>query len=294
MSNHNEIINNIEGGSIYCEITGYNDINDGKPIVFVLAGGPGFSHTTYKNNQSIMSLQEHTHLVFFDPANCGESQGFNNEDCDLDLYIKIVEGIRQYFNFDEIVLLGTSYGAMAAMGYAVTHPDNLNGLILVAGAPSYHFLEKAKENLQEKGTEEQINICNKKLWPGKFNSSNDVQEFLGIMTSLYSNKAKNQNNTEPYKSNDYQFPYELLNVAFGQDFWEFDYTDKLGNITCETTIIVGEDDWINDPSFAEQMYNGIENSTLHIIENSGHSVSYDQPVLYQTIISNFLQQLWFH
>lgn len=184
MPNHSETIANIEGGSIYCEITDYDDINDGKPIVFVLAGGPGFSHTTYKSSQAIMSLQEHAHLVFFDPANCGQSNGYNDEDCNLDLYAKIVEGIRQHFDFDKIVLLGTSYGSMAAMGYAVSYPDNLNGLVLVAGAPSYHFLEKAKENLQDRGTQEQINICNEKVWPGKFKSADEVQAFLAIMTPL--------------------------------------------------------------------------------------------------------------
>jgi proline iminopeptidase len=290
MSNYTVMVP-VKGGKLYCEITDFDCIDDNKQVVFVLAGGPGFSLETYKNNPSINFFSNIAHLVFFDPGNCGKSRGFDNSKCTLNKYIEDIEAVRRHFNFQKITLLGTSYGSMAAVGYAIKYPAHLQGMILVAGAPSYHFIAKAKENLIKKGTPEQIKFCTEIFWPGKFESSDQAKYFFSLMAPLYSNKVRFKNAPSPYKNDSYIYPYELLNVAFSSEFWRFDYTPYLNDISVPTLILSGENDWINDPIFAKQMAKEIPNSQLNIISESGHTISFDAPEEYKSVISNFITNL---
>lgn len=278
-------------GEIYCEITDYDTINDGRKIIFVLPGGPGLSMENYKITPILM-LTSKKHLVFLDPPGTGRSRNFKSSDCDINLYIESIEAIRRFFNFNKISLLGVSYGAMASLGYGVKYSGNLDSLLLVAGASSYHFIEKAKQNLLEKGSKEQNDICERFLWNGAFSSSDDVDKFFSIMASLYSKSVRDGLRGSLFGNsvNKYDYPFPLLNMAFSSNFWLFDYTRNLKNILCPVLLCTGKEDWINDPCFSRIINHEVISSKLHLLD-SGHSVLYDQPEMFYKITADFLDSL---
>ncbi len=53
------------------------------------------------------------------------------------------------------MVLGSSYGGMVALSYAVRYPQNISHLIVIATVADSRFLTRAKEILAERGTEEQ-------------------------------------------------------------------------------------------------------------------------------------------
>ncbi len=178
---------------------------------------------------------------------------------------------------------------MVAIGYGVKYSENLDSLILVAGASSYHFIEKAKQNLLENGSKDQNDICEKFLWSGAFSSSDDVDNFFSIMAPLYSKSVRDDLRCSLFgnRAKKYDYPFSLLNIAFSSNFWLFDYTRDLKNILCPVLLCSGKEDWINDPCFARTISHEVINSKLYLLD-SGHSVLYDQPEIFYKITMDFL------
>ncbi len=106
-----EIYFDIEGSSLVVEAQGLRE----KPIAFLIHGGPGADHTTYKPTFS--SLGRKLQLVYFDHRGHGRSARGSKETYTLENNVEDMEALRQYLGLDKIVLLGTSYGGMVAVSY---------------------------------------------------------------------------------------------------------------------------------------------------------------------------------
>lgn len=277
-------------GEIYLK-EGSEKLLDGNPVVIVLPGGPGGIKELYIGNN--LFLQKHAHIVFFDPRGCGESSMFDDSSAyTMTTYIDDVEAIRQHLKIENLSLLGTSYGSMCAQAYACKYSAsvNIDRLIIVNGAYSYHFLESAKKNLidfaktdlfKDRIQQEQLKVC-ETLWAGNFKTSDELQNYVTVMGPVYSIKTEPGAKAQISK---YRFNIEPLNEAFSTEFWHFDLSDQLKTVKAKKAIlIVGEHDWINPPQFAKYTASQIHGCNLHIIKNAGHSVAADQPEEYQKLI----------
>ncbi|MDE5071230.1 MAG: alpha/beta hydrolase [Trichodesmium sp. St16_bin4-tuft] len=168
----------IRDTEIYFDIEGAALIPDGdqmqeKPIAFVIHGGPGADHTSYKPTFS--PLSQKLQLVYFDHRGQGRSARELKESYTLENNVEDMEALRQYLGIEKIVLIGNSYGGMVALSYAVRYPESVQSLIVIATAASYRFLELAKVNLAKKGTTEQQAIA-QLLWDGKFENETQLKE----------------------------------------------------------------------------------------------------------------------
>jgi len=276
----------IDSGHLYYEISDHENLSDGRPILLVIPGGPGLDHKVYK--YGLPELEQFAHVIYYDPRGCGESKDFTIETCNLENHAKDIAAIMAFLNLKKISILGTSYGSMVAMQFAVNNSEKIDGLILVAGAPSYHFIDVAKNNLRQQGTKEQIEFCEKYLWPGNFDSDGRVSEFLKLLRPMYSCCAR-RGETAP--SNPHiKYSMAPLNHAFKLNFYNFDLTNKLYDIKCKTLIISGRHDWINDMHFAEIIKEKIKNSKLIIFE-SGHSIAFDKHDEYIDELKCFMKEI---
>jgi len=181
--------------NLYVEILTKNNISFGtRSIMLLVPGGPGGNHTVF--NAIKEDLFQFSDLILFDPRGCGNSDDADPIFCTIDHYINDIEAIRKHFNLNKIILLGGSYGAMASMGYAIKFGLFVEKLILIAGAPSFHFIETAQKNLKERGTPEQ-NKAAEDLWNGTFKNSEHFKEYYKIMASLYLYKQPEIKNSLP-------------------------------------------------------------------------------------------------
>src|ERR687885_1892769 len=180
----------IRDTEIYFDVEGSSLVVDGprmreKPIAFVIHGGPGADHTSYKPTFSPLSRK--LQLVYFDHRGQGRSARGPKETYTLDNNVEDMEALRQHLGLDKIVVLGTSYGGMVALAYAVRYPQHLSHLIAVVTAPNHRFLERAKQILAERGTDEQKAVA-EKLWEGGFASEEELRHYFDVMGPLYSLK----------------------------------------------------------------------------------------------------------
>lgn len=276
---------------IYFDVEGLGLVPDGskmkeRPTAFLIHGGPGADHTAYKPLFS--SLTDQLQLVYFDQRGQGRSARGNKETYTLANNIEDLEALRDYLGLEKIVLIGSSYGGMVALSYAIKYPQNVQALMAIATAGSHHFLTRAKEILQTTGTPEQIKIA-QYLWDGNFPDEAHLRKYFQLMGSLYSLTYDPK-----AKSNDFKrtiLSVEAINVAFSTFLREYNIIDQLSQITAPSLIIGAKEDWVCAPEFSEEIAQHIPNATLKILENCGHLIRADQPEKLMQEIRNFLNQI---
>lgn len=288
---------NIRGTEIYFDVAGMQ-VEPGrsglseKPVLFLLHGGPGGNHLHFKKDS--IKLQDYAQLIFIDQRGCGWSKKGKNTDYTLENNIEDIEALRTYLGLNKICILGVSYGGMVAQGYAIKYSKHLDKLILVATAPSFHFIESAKLNLKRIGTPEQIAVCDKFLWNGKFKSSKDVNQYFKLMDPLYIYHHK-KSKRQPFSAKktgksklDNTLSFDVLNAGFSSFLHKFNYIPKLNKIKCPTLILAGQDDWICTPYHSKLLAEKIPNSKLKIFRQCGHAITTDANQKYIGEVKRFL------
>ncbi|WP_354636280.1 alpha/beta fold hydrolase [Planktothricoides raciborskii] len=278
----------IRDTEIYFDIEGAGLVIDGdrmkeRPTAFLVHGGPGGDHTSYKAGLS--DLSQKMQLVYFDHRGQGRSARGPKETYTLENNVEDMEALRQYLGLDKIIVIGGSYGGMVALSYAIKYPQNISHLIVIATVPDYRFLEKAKQFIAEKGTPEQKKYA-ELLWAGNFKDEAELKAYFQVMAPLYSvtynPEAKNQSDNRTIYSVD------AINQAFGGFLRTYNILDQLHKITAPTLVIGGRHDWICPPEFSEEIAAAIPNSDLRIFENSGHLIRVDEPQALKDAIAGFI------
>ncbi len=272
-----ELFFDVEGASVVVE----DDRIREKPVAFLLHGGPGADHTSYKPTFS--ALADRLQLVYIDHRGQGRSARGDQSTYTLDNNVEDLEALRQYLGLDQIIVIGGSYGGMVAMAYAARYPNALSHLIAYATVASYEFLAKAQQTLNDRGTPDQLAIA-QKLWQGSFQSNLELQSYFEIMAPLYSYRSTEQTNPSP----DRILSFEAINEAFGGFLRTYDIRSELPNIIVPSLILAGRHDWICGPEFSEEIVRLIPRSELRMFEESSHMLRTDEPGKLIEAIADFL------
>jgi len=278
----------IRDTEIYFDVEGAGLVPDGdrmreKPIAFVVHGGPGADHTSFK--PTFTPLSQKMQLVYFDHRGQGRSQRGNPATYTLDNNVEDMEALRQHLGLGKIVVIGASYGGMVALTYASRYPANVSHLMAIVTVADSRFLQRAQATLAKNGTASQQATA-EHLWNGTFRDEAHLQEYFRIMAPLYSityNPAAAQPNLHRAT-----LSADAINVAFGGWLRTYDIRDQLHRITAPTLVIAGRHDWICHPEFSEEIAQLIPNADLRIFENSGHSIRVDEPEALLDAIAGFI------
>lgn len=273
---------------LYFDVEGAGLVPDGKrmrekPVAFLVHGGPGADHTSFK--PTLSPLSKKMQLVYFDHRGQGRSARGAKETYTLDNNVEDMEALRQHLGIDQIVVIGASYGGMVALTYASRYPQNVSHLIAIVTVPDYRFLARAKELLAERGTDEQKAIA-QRLWDGNFETEAQLHEYFNVMRSLYS--IAYDPDAPPKAWDRAILSPDAINVAFGGFLRTYDIRSELPKITAPTLVIGARHDWICAPEFSEAIANAIPNADLRIFEHSGHSIRADEPEALLDAIAGFI------
>lgn len=278
----------IRDTEIYFDVVGAGLVVEGvrlqsQPVALIIHGGPGADHTP--DRPTFSPLSPKLQLVYFDHRGQGRSARGAKETYTLDNNVEDMEALRQYLGLDTIVVIGTSYGGMVALSYAIRYPQNVSHLIVISTAADCRFLTRAQAILAERGTEEQKAIA-QRLWDGTFENEEQLREFFRVMLPLYS-FTYDLNSPQPGSSQMILSP-DAINVAFGGFLRSHSVLDQLEQITSPTLVIAGRHDWMCSPEFSEEIASKIPNADLRIFENSGHLIRVDEPEALRDAIAGFL------
>jgi proline iminopeptidase len=276
---------------LYFDIEGMGLVPDGgrmreKPIAFVIHGGPGSDHSGFKPSMS--PLAETLQLVYFDHRGQGRSAKGDPARYTLDENVEDMEALRKHLGIEKIVSIGTSYGGMVAMAHAARYPNSVEKLVLAVTAAHHGFLPRAKEILKERGTAEQIAVC-ERLWNGTFETIEQHAHYYDVMGPLYAVKH-NPAAAVAGRSRGILTP-EAINRAFGPGGFlrTYDLRPELAKITAPTLILAGEKDWICPPEFSQEIHRLMQGSILNIFPNCSHSLRTDAPEAYCATVAAFVK-----
>jgi proline iminopeptidase len=121
----------VDGAALY-----WREAGAGSPVV-VLHGGPDFNHTYLL--PELDRLAGSFRLVYYDQRGRGRSAaGVRPEDVSIASEVADQDTLRAHLGLESMALLGHSWGGLLALEYALRHPERVDRLILMNGAPVSH------------------------------------------------------------------------------------------------------------------------------------------------------------
>src|ERR1700716_3472777 len=162
----------LRGTEIYFDVEGMALVPDGdimreRPVAFLIHGGPGGDHTGFK--PVFTPLSARMQLVYFDHRGQGRSAKGDPVTYTLDENVDDMEALRLHLGLGPIVSIGTSYGGMVAMAHAARYPKSVSHLVLIVTASPSGFIQRARQIVAERGTDEQKKVCDQ-LWAGELDT----------------------------------------------------------------------------------------------------------------------------
>ena len=196
----------------------------------------------------------------------------------MTMYIDDIKALLDHLEIKEKVhLCGSSMGGMIAQNYVLKYPETVKTLILCA-TTAYH--------------EEVSNVVNSQK---DLENSTLEQKFKVRVAALYSRPFRKNLKTdvqlyEILKNNFMEDPTRLQDyVNQGAAVSDHDTRDRLSEITQPTLILVGrEDKIILGLHHSELLHEKIPNSTLEIIEKTGHGFVSEKPEKVNKLIMGFI------
>jgi proline iminopeptidase len=273
----------------------YEVIGRGRPLI-VLHGGPGDTHEYFL--PYFLPLARHHKLVFIDERGSGRSQRLSdvsqytlaNMACDVD-------AARRALGLGDTDVLGHSFGGILAQAYATSYPTHVRRLILAGTGSS-----AARVNEDFKTIMDSL--------PASLRDKIEAREAQGVIgpdgAQLQEYRKLADEAELPYnyvvrppawsEAGD-PISWEVLTQMWGgrSDFHidgnlkGFDLVPELRRLATPTLIIAGDHDLVSRATL-EQTHSALRNSSVVVLEHSGHMMFVDQSEAFLRAVKGFLEE----
>ncbi|AEF83110.1 alpha/beta fold hydrolase [Leadbettera azotonutricia] len=258
-----------------------------KPVCFILHGGPGDDHSSYK--PALDPLTKYMQLVYIDFRGSGRSDYPDDSTYTVKQNVLDIEALRIYLGLERIAVFGQSYGGIVAQAYGIAYPQSASALMLLTTTSNHRAFERAREELKKRGSPDQIAMAEKYLWPGKFPDNETYLAYYKLFANMYTLKPVNIPAFNEAMGRAV-LSYKALNRGFGGDLQSFDFDKELCKISCPCLLIGGRQDWVTPIACTQEMSVLIPDCRTVIIEDSSHIVLGDQYEKTMEAIINFVSE----
>lgn len=137
----------LEDARLFYEVMGTGD-----PII-VVHGGPGLDHAYLR--PGLDALATRNTVIYYDQRGTGRSTVELVESAvNLGAFVDDIDALRQVLGYEQVTVLGHSFGVLIAIEYAARYPDHLRSLILMNPVePGSRFAEQTAQRQRAKVTE---------------------------------------------------------------------------------------------------------------------------------------------
>src|SRR5262245_29887092 len=127
----------VNGTSLYFDVEGVGLKTDGptmraKSTLILLHGGPGFDHTMFKPDFSV--LADVAQIIYLDHRANGRSVNTDPHTWTLAQWGDDVKALCDALGIERPIVYGWSFGGFVAQSYATRYPDHPDKLILASTA----------------------------------------------------------------------------------------------------------------------------------------------------------------
>ncbi len=276
--------------------------NNPKIKVLLLHGGPGSTHEYFESVESYFP-REGIEFIYYDQLGSGNSdhpEGKGDVLWDLPRFVEEVEQVRTALglNKDNFYLLGSSWGGILAMEYALKYQRNLKALIITNMMSSAPLYDKYAEEVlgpqmdpailkEIKDIEAKGDFANPRymelLWPHFY-----TQHLLRLPLEQWPdavNRSFAKMNQEVYVT--MQGPSEF-GISGKLENW--DVSSRLPDITVPTLTIGAAHDTM-DPKHMEWMSQQVKNGQFLLCPNGSHLSMWDDQEVWMNGVIRFIKEV---
>ena len=255
---------NIDDCSLY-----YKKCGLGNPLILI----HGSCLNSEMWNDSFDILAHRRQVIAYDQRGYGNSTLSPNKNYshEIDLYM-----LYDALNLYSADLIGLSSGAQIAVDFYLQFPDKVNSLVLVSPA-----LSGGPEN--DETTEIDDKIL-KTIYKEQYRQTVQLIYSHPVFAQAIHNTRCNSLLREIIKNHDFE---KVTNNPPASK--PLDSASKLREIKTPTLIILGENDLNHFHVTTSLLNKGIENSVLKTVNDSGHMVNMEQPIIFNQLLLSFLQ-----
>lgn len=254
----------------------YETEGRGEPLVLI-SGGPGASHNYF--HPSFSQLSDVAQVIYFDAFGRGKSaRAEAKREYTFARDIADLEAFRKVRGFEQINLLGHSYGGMVAQAYAIQYPQHVKRLIL---ADTFFSGEMWQAN-NDSCNQILRNQC-PEVWAkvmalrrqGHHSSSKEHQDAyqLPIGMVYYHDASKAKLAWDDPSNNDvyYAIAGDDADFLIGGDIAALDFRLDLKKLTMPVLVMAGRYDRVSIPRFAVEYKRYLPTAQFVMFEESGHN-----------------------
>ena len=260
--------------------------------VLCLHGGPGATHDYLL---SMADLADHGYRVtFYDQLGCGRSQLPKNTALFVpERYVEEVEAFRKEMGLVSPHVIGSSWGGMLAIAYALKYQRNMKTMTTVGG------LHSVPQTVQEMERMKRGLPRNVQKTLAKYEGEGDYEnpEYLAAVMVFY---KKHLCRLDPWPA---EVTYSLDHISkpvYGTmngpneftiigntRYW--DVTDRLRTIRVPTLVLGGKFDEVS-PLVAREIREHVRGSELTIFPNSSHLAFWEERESFMERVLRFLRE----
>lgn len=277
---------NVEGHQFFYRSFG----EPSKGTVLCLHGGPGATHDYML---SLTDLTEFGYrVIFYDQLGCGKSDVPKNTALfTVERAVEEVEIMRKALKLTKINLVGSSWGGMLAIAYALQYQKNLKSMVTIGGLASVPRTTAEMQKMKSQLPDDVQAVMRKYEETGDYENP----EYLKAVEVFYRKHLCRLNEWPKelvYSLDHISKPVYLtmngpneFTIIGNIRYW--DVTHLLHKIHVPTLITGGKFDEVS-PVEARSIHRGIKGSRLVTFQKSSHLPMWEERERFMTVVRKFL------
>jgi 3-oxoadipate enol-lactonase len=183
-------------------------------------------------------------------------------------------GLLDALDISQAHIVGLSNGGTVAMHFTSDHPERVARLVLVDTYAHTDAVMRIKLDswlaaVEAGGLYLRFDVAKPWVWGRTFLTNNPE-----IISTL----------RDRVEQADPEAGWALITGTL-----EYDIRDRLPNIPAPTLVMVGSEDVLTPPWYAQELASGIPNAELFIVPNAGHALTIERPAFFNALALTFLR-----
>ncbi len=276
----------VENGKLY-----YEEEGAGIPLV-LLNSGPGGAHHHY--HPYFSKMRDVARVIYYDARGTGKSSvDDTGKTYTIRQAVEDVECLRKALGIEKWAVFGWSFGGFLAQCYALTYPEHITGLVLVAASDGLRKV-KMKHSRKSMFLSQAERDAIRKIY---------AEERAGKLTLAQT--VYNAHLAGDWKKQDYYKPtldelvrdtlYEWtpapgFNELMSIDKQKISLDGKFNDFEIPTLVCEGKWDLIWDTDKVDFMHKNHPHAQVEVFEKSGHKIFADEPEKFFSLLKDFLEK----
>jgi proline iminopeptidase len=260
--------------------------------VVTLHGGPGATHDYLRPFADLAAAGYR--VLFYDQVGCGRSAlARDTSEYTIERDVEDLEALRTSLGLGRIHLIGSSYGGLLAIAFALAHPRSLRTLVSASGLASVPLTVREMQRLKRELPEPTRMVLDRYEARGQFEHPEylaAVQEFyrrhLCRLSPWPDEVSYTLDHMSLPKYGTMNGPNEFTIVGTIRDY---DVTSRLREIRVPTLVTAGRYDEVT-PVVARSIHEHIPGSELVVFDQSSHTAFWEEREPYLATVRGFLDR----